>query len=261
MNRPPQESDDTLKSLGKVALILDCFSAHDRALSITELSQRTGFPKTTVHRLVTSMRDVGLLDQDRTRERYRLGLKLLELGNLTLGSMDIHREAQIHVASLQRVTDVAVNLAVFGGYHAIAIHRYDPSQTEFTRPTYVESAPLHCTSVGKAMLAFQPAEVIDRVVAAGLEIFTENTIGDGDKLREELSRIRERGYSTDRGEHEPGLFCVGAPIRDQQARVMAALSASGPEWKMATFTEERLSTIVKHHARKISTALGFRPSD
>jgi predicted transcriptional regulator len=81
-------SDDGLKSLTKVVRVLATFSTTDRALSVAEICQRTGFPKSTTHRLLASMRDVGLLDQDRERDRYRLGLKLFELGNIVLANMD-----------------------------------------------------------------------------------------------------------------------------------------------------------------------------
>jgi DNA-binding IclR family transcriptional regulator len=204
------------------------------------------------------MREVGFLDQDRTRDQYRLGLKLLELGNLTLASMDLHREARIHVESLQRITGAMVNLAVFDGYRAVAIHRYDPTLDEVMRLNLLESAPLHCTSVGKAMLAFQSPEVVARIVAAGLERFTDTTIVDGNALAQDLAATRQRGYSIDNGEHQPGLRCIGAPIRDQQGRVIAAISASGSSWKVPPFEDNRIADVVIHHADMISAALGYR---
>ena len=255
-SRPPR-GDDTLKSLVKVVRILDAFSTTDRALSLGEICRRCGFPKSTTHRLIASMRAVGLLDQDREGERYRLGLKLFELGSTVLANLELHREARPFVDALTRLSGQGVHLAVFDGQRAVVIHRTDPIG-EPGGAALIESAPVHCTSVGKAILAFQDAAVVDRVIAAGLPRFTEQTITDPDHLRATLAEIRARGYATDEAEHQPGLRCVGAPIRDQNGRVFAAISVSAPAWRMAADAMEGLSKIVIHHAGAISTCLGFR---
>jgi DNA-binding IclR family transcriptional regulator len=247
-------SDDTLKSLTKIVRILECFSTADRALSLAELCDRTGFPRSTTHRLLASMKEVGFLDQDRMRDRYRLGLKLFEFGNIVLSNMDLHREARPYVEQLGRLTGQLVHLAVFDGRQAVVIHRSDPSDNA-TPLTYIENAPVHCTSVGKAVLAFQPPMVIDRLIAAGLRRYTDATITTGPELMAELARIRERGYSVDEGEHQPGLRCIGAPIRDQNGRVFAAVSVSGPAWKIPLGEVEAISKIVVHSAGAISVRL------
>jgi len=253
-SRAIRTSDDTLKSLGKIVRILECFSTTDRKLTVAEICDRTGYPRSTTHRLLASLKDVGLLDQDRQRDRYRLGLRLFELGNIVLANMDLHREARPYVEQLGRLTGEVVHLAVFDGRQAIVIHRSNPSDGS-TPLTFIESAPVHCTSVGKAILAFQPATAIDKLIAAGLRRFTEATITDGDVLRAELARTRERGYAVDEGEHQPGLRCCGAPIRNQDGRVFAAVSISGPSWKIPSSETEALARIVVHTANSISANL------
>ena len=146
--------EDSLKSLSKVVSILDAFSTSRRALSLAEISAVTGFPRSTAHRLAASMRGVGLLDQDGHRDRYRLGLKLFELGNTMLANMDLHRAALPFVDALSRVTGHQAHLAVFDGQQVIFIHRV--SADSGSPLTLIEAAPVHCTSVGKAILAFQP---------------------------------------------------------------------------------------------------------
>lgn len=247
-------SDDTLKSLGKIVRILECFSTRDRTLSVGDVCARTDYPRSTTHRLLASLKEVGLLDQDRQRDRYRLGIKLFELGNIVLANMDLHREARPYVEQLGKLTGQLVHLAVFDGRQAIVIHRSDPSDSA-TPLTFVESAPVHCTSVGKAILAFQPPEVIGRLVDEGLQRFTDTTITSGSALRAELSRIRARGYSVDEGEHQPGLRCIGAPIRDQNGRVFAAVSISGSAWKIPADQTDALSKIVIHSAKAIADRL------
>src|SRR5256885_16444314 len=137
-------SDDTLKSLAKIVRILECFSTSDRALSLAQVCERTEYPRSTTHRLLASLKEVGLLDQDRQRDRYRLGIKLFELGNIVLANMDLHREARPYVERLGKLTEQLVHLAVFDGRQAIVIHRSDPSDSA-TPLTFVESAPVHCT--------------------------------------------------------------------------------------------------------------------
>jgi len=250
--------DENLKSLVKIARILDCFSTVNRTLSLREICDRTGFPKSTTHRLIASMREVGLLDQDREGDRYRLGLKLFELGNIVLANMDLHREARPFVDALTRLSGHVVHLAVFDGRQAVVIHRSDPSPEATSPVMFIEAAPIHCTSVGKAILAFQPDAVAARIIRAGLPRFTDTTITEPAKLKSELARIRRRGYAVDDSEHQPGLRCVGAPIRDQTGRVFAGISVSGPARKIADDDVRKLAALVTHNASAISAKLGFR---
>ncbi len=257
MTTRARQSEDSLKSLGKIGRILDCFSHSDRALSLVEICKRTGFPRSTAHRLLASMREVGFLDQDRERDRYRLGLKLFEYGNKVLSNLDLHREARPYIDSLRRMTEQSVHLAVFDGVQAVVIHRAEPAPGGVTPLSLLENAPVHCTSIGKAILAFQADEVVRKVVSAGLRRFTESTIVEENELVKELSGVRERGYAVDNGEHQPGLRCVGAPIRDQMGRVFASISVSASSWQVPAEKEAELSKIVIYHADQISQHLGY----
>ncbi|SDG71868.1 IclR family transcriptional regulator [Pelagibacterium luteolum] len=253
--KPPRTGDEQLKSLVKLVKVLECFSLSDRALSLAEICNRTGFPRSTTHRLLASLRDVGFLEQGKERDRYRLGLKLFALGNTALSSFDIHREAAVTVNSLRRLAGHTVHLAMFDGFRAVVIRRADPTVENTTPSTFLENAPAHCTSVGKAILAWQSEEVIDRLIEAGLPKFTPDTISDPVALREELAIIRERGYAIDDGEHLPGLRCIGAPIRNFQGQVIAGISISGPTWQMPKENIPDLAKVVVYHANQITENL------
>jgi DNA-binding IclR family transcriptional regulator len=220
---------------------------------LAEISAVSGFPRSTAHRLAASMRDVGLLDQDSHRDRYRLGLRLFELGNTVLANMDLHREARPFVDALSQVTGHLVHLAVFDGQQAIVIHRV--SADSGTPLTLIEAAPVHCTSVGKAILAFQPAAKIEAIIAGGLKRFTDATIIEGRKLKVELKAIRSRGYALDEGEHQPGIRCIGVPVHDRVGRVVAGLSVSGPARRLKRDHVAELAKIVVHHAKLVATKL------
>lgn len=170
-NKAP--GDENLKSLNKVATILDCFSTTHRAMSLADICKLTGYPRSTTHRLLASMREVGLLDQDRERERYRLGIKLFAYGNIVLANLDLHREARPYAEALGRITGLSVHLAVFGGERAVVIHRAEPAPGGLTPLNLLENAPVHCTSIGKAILAHQPESVLERLIEAGLPRYTD----------------------------------------------------------------------------------------
>ncbi len=251
-------TDETLKSLGKVARILGCFSTSRRTLSLAEICASTNLPRSTTHRLLAAMREVGFIEQDRERDHYRLGLRLFELGNIVLANLELHREGRSIVDALHRLTSRAVRLAVFDGVSAVVIQRAEAPGDAGLPTTMVENSPTYCTSVGKAILAYQPPETVQRVVDAGLRRFTESTITDREALEAELERTRQRGYALDDGEHQPGLRCVGAPIRNQAGMVFAAISVSAPAWQFPMSEVEAIDKVVIYHAELISRRLGYR---
>ena len=250
----------SVKSLFKMLDVLECFSSTDRELSVVEMAARTGLPRTTVHRIVDSLRAVGFLDQEASRDRYRLGLKLFELGSTALTNLPLYREAPPFVDTLSKLSGEDVHLCIFDGAQMVFVNRSDqvggrPHNTVIT----MEATPCHSTGVGKAALAFQPEAVIERVIRAGLPRFTGNTIVDPDRLKEELAAIRARGYSIDDCEHEPDLRCVGAPIRNAAGRVFAAISASGPTRRVPHSRVPELAQLVTSHAELLSLRLGHHP--
>ncbi len=251
--RAGRRSDDALKSLLKVISVLETFSTARRSMSLGEIAAATGFPRSTAHRLAASMREVGLLDQDGHRDRYRLGIKLFQLGNTALANMDLHREARPVIDALSRVSGHRANLSVFDGRQAIVTHSV--SAASGTPLTLIEAAPIHCTGTGKAILAFQPAATIEAIIAGGLKRFTEATITSGHALKRELKLIRTRGYSVDEGEHQPGIRCVGAPILDRTGRAVAGLSVNGPARHIRKDQIGALAEIVIHHAKQIEGQL------
>ena len=255
--RGGRKNEDGMKSLGKVVRILECFSVNDRALTLSEISQRTKYPKSTTHRLVAAMRDVGFLEQDRERDRYRLGLRLFEFGDIVLANLDVRREARPMMESLQQIAGHPVHLAVFDGMRAVVILRLDSSRETPPNTGFIENAPVHCTSLGKAMLAYQPADVLSRIFAAGLQRHTDQTMIDPEHVRDALVGVRENGYAVDNEEHQPGIRCVGAPILDQHNRVFAAISVSGPAWQISQQDVPDLAKVVAHQARQISLRLGW----
>lgn len=222
---------------------------------MAEICAETGYPPSTAHRLLAAMREVGFVEHDRERDTYRLGLRLFELGNVELAELDLHREGRAIVDALHRLTGKPVHLAVFDGLSTIVIQRTvaDPMLSN----TMVENSPAYCISVGKAILAFQPPEIVQRVIDAGLERFTKTTITDPVALEAQLETVRQRGFAIDNGEHRPGLRCVGAPIRNQLGATFAAISVSAPTWQVPIAEIDDMNKVVIYHANLISQRLGY----
>ncbi|MBV9969211.1 MAG: IclR family transcriptional regulator [Xanthobacteraceae bacterium] len=253
-------SRQSVKSHFKMLEVLEAFSAAEPELSVVEIARRTGMPRTTVHRIVDSLRSVGFLEQDASRDRYRLGLKLFELGGTALTNLPLYREAPPFVDTLAKLSGEDVHLCIFDGAQMVFVNRRSqiaarPHNTVIT----MEASPCHSTSVGKAALAFQSEVVIDRVIRAGLPRFTPQTIVEPNELRSELAAIRTRGYSIDDCEHEGELRCVGAPIRNSAGRVFAAISASGPARRVTMQRVPELARMVMTHAELLSIRLGYQP--
>ncbi|APF36505.1 IclR family transcriptional regulator [Chelatococcus daeguensis] len=248
---------DLVNSLGKMASILQCFTKHDRTLTLGMIQARTGYPKATAHRLLATMKEIGFIEQDRDRERYRLGLKLFELGSLYLANLDLHREAQPHVDRLAKLSGEVVHLCIFDGLHAVFVDRKEMDSGPSSLVMTIEGAPVYCTGVGKAILAFQDEATLERVIAAGLKAFTENTIVDPQRLREEMAATRKRGHSIDWSEHQRNLNCVAAPIRNASGSVFASISVSGPAERISPARIPVLGELVIETADTISRALGW----
>jgi DNA-binding IclR family transcriptional regulator len=248
----------SVKSLLKMLDVLECFSALDRELSVAEIARRTRMPRTTVHRIVDSLRQVGFVEQEASRGRYRLGIKLFQLGNTALMNLPLYREAPPFVDTLSKLSGEEVHLCVFDGTQMVFVERASPdSGRPHNTVTTMEATPCHSTGVGKAALAFQDEAAIERVVRQGLQRYTANTITSPEQLRQELRAVRERGYAIDKGEHEPNPRCVAAPVRNSAGKVFASISVTGPAQRMPDARLAKLAPLVMSHAEMISVRLGM----
>lgn len=249
----------SLKSMQKLMAVLDCFSVYEQSLTLAEIASRCDIPKTTAHRLVTSLREVKLIEQDRERDRYRMGIRLFELGSIVLANLDIFSRSRHVVQRLMNATGEDSHLCVFDGTNMISVEHIEPGSGRVNWTTTLSISPAYCTGVGKAVLGFQDPLVVAKIIRGGLRPFSPTTITDPDKLIADLEATRERGYSIDDGEHQPQIRCIAAPIQNVTGRYYAAISASGPKERM---TNEKLLSVlplVKAAAEEISRLSGYAP--
>ena len=241
----------------RVLEILEAFSIDTPELGVSELSRAIGLNKGTAHRLLSALERHRLVEQDQTTGRYHLGLRLWELGNRAVARLELPGPAMPALHQLSHETGETAHLAVLDDNEVLYI-----AKVESKRPLRIPSQvgkrlPPHCTSIGKALLAsLSEAELQSVLQARGLPRFTPYTISDPDVLRSELALIRQRGFALDREELEEGLRCVGAPIRDRSAQVVAAISVAGPSVRVNEAETPRLVEAVLRAADSISQSLG-----
>jgi DNA-binding IclR family transcriptional regulator len=244
----------------RVVDILEAFLWLGPQLGVSELSRALGLKKATTHRLLGSLRRRDFVAQDPVTRRYRLGIKLWELGSQATSSVAWVDRAKPFLQELTDQTGETSHLAVLDDGEVLYVDKVESTRS-LRMPSQVgRRLPAHCTGVGKALIAHLPQVDVASIMARrGMEAFTPRTITDLDALQADLTEVRRRGYSLDDEEIEEGLRCVGAPVRDHSGRVVAAVSIAGPASRLPDSAIERTGDLVLSAARAISTALGCPP--
>lgn len=242
-----------MKSLQKISLVLDCFTPEEPRLGLKTIADKTGFPKTTVHRLLTSLKDIGLVVQDGNRDTYRLGLRFLSLGGTVLSDMDVPRHARKVAAKLMNQSGESVHVCVFDGQNVVSIDRHEMAESR-NEIIKLEREPPYCTGTGKAVLAALSDDEARTLLTETRQQYTSSTITDQAKLLQELAITRSRGYSIDDEERQPGIRCVGAAIR-HRTRVVGAISVTGPKDRFPTARIPILADLVMAAAATIGLSI------
>jgi DNA-binding IclR family transcriptional regulator len=252
-------SERTARSLTveKALRLLDTVAAEGSPVSLLALSRAAGIDKTTTHRLATSLTRYGLLRFDPNERAYSLGLRLIDLGQRAIGQLHIAREARPYLEQLGALSGEAVNLGVYDEGQVVFIEQVASPQPVVIRARAGSRIPAHCTGIGKVLLAYGPAEWKRRVLKHGLPPLTPNTISEPAEFTEHLTRVRRLGYAFDDEEHRLGVRCVASPVRDHTGLAIAAISISGPAFRLS---RERLNELVeplRQSAEELSALLGY----
>jgi DNA-binding IclR family transcriptional regulator len=258
--KKPKSRRMRLSSVANAIRLTKSFSEQDAEMGISALASRLGLAKSTVHRLATTLVEYDILEQNRESGKYRLGLALFELGTLVRRKMDAASGAQEQIHALADATGETVQLAILDHLSVLYIRVRESRQAVRMSQGLGSRAPAHCTSVGKALLAFQPPEIVQQVIDNGLRQYSEHTITDPEQLRLELATIRQKGYAIDDEEFEAGLRCIAAPIRDHRGHVTAAISVAAPVQRMTKKNVQTTVPSVIAAAEAISRRLGHLPS-
>jgi DNA-binding IclR family transcriptional regulator len=242
----------------------------DRAISVMEFLSRRGWSgvtevanelnihKSTAYRLLTTLRDRGLVEQDAATEKYRLGFGLVLLASSVRADLDILRCARPVCERLSEQTRETVTVAVLEEDDAVVIHQTISRTSALNADWTGRHTPLHATAAGKIYLAHMTANQRRRVLRRPLERFTENTIVDPAVLQDHVQVIADDGFAYTVEELEVGLNAIGAPIYSANGEVVGAMSVSGPAFRLPGDFIPKTAELIKEAAAEISRCLGFR---
>lgn len=251
----------TVQSVDRALTIVNILKDHPKGLGVTEISHRLDVSKSTVHRLLSSLLIQGFVKQDVENERYQLGLKLIELGEVVSSHLNIRKTAAPYLNQLAEATGETVHLVMMDQLEIVYIDKTESEATIRMFSRIGKRAPMHCTGVGKAILAFLPEEKIDEVLTERpMTKFTENTITDPVEMKQHLKEIRQRGVAFDLEEHEEGIQCAAAPLFNYHGEVVGGISVAGPMMRVDEEKLKQLSVEVHRVSREISEMLGSQNS-
>jgi len=253
-----KRSDYYIQSIKRAVQILNSFTLKKNELGVTELSERLNLHKSTVHRILVTLEDEGFVVKDQVSQKYRLGIKLFELGHIVKEQMEIRNYALPIMKELAQKTEESIDLNILSDGKRVSIEKIESPHDVRRIIQLGKSLPLHCGGSGKALLAFLPDEEVDKIIRKEKFIpFGPNTITDPTKLKEHLKEIRKNGYAISFEERILGSASVAAPILDYKGKVVASLSVSGPTTRFAKKKVPILISLVKEAAQKISASLGY----
>ena len=246
-----------VQSLQRAIELLETLEAGQHALSIHELCERTALPKSTIHRLLSTMRDAGLVEQLQDG-RYALGLKLFELGCSAGCARNITAIAKPYMQAVSTETNESVSLALLTQGEALILSFIESTSAFHVVSRVGAKLPAHCTVQGKIMLAYLPKNEVRRILAEhGMQAYTPTTLRTFEELEPELERIRAQGYAVDNSEFHVGLSSVAAPIYDSKGNVCYSFAIVSMFHRIGSPEFVRATELALAAARDISRALGY----
>ncbi len=224
---------------------------------VTEVSNELEIHKSTAYRLLTTLRDRGLVEQDAATEKYRLGLGLVTLASSVTADLDVARCSRPVCERFAKRTRETVTVAVLEGDDGIIIHQSNSGSSALSVSWEGRHTPLHATAAGKVFLHYMPEDQRRRLFKRPLQRYTENTLTEPATLQKELRDGANKDYWCTVEELEIGLNAVAAPIRCADGAVVAAVSVSGPAFRLPEESFEEIGGLIADAAAEISRCLGF----
>ena len=248
-----------IQSIQRAAAVLRSFTEAEPELGVIELSQRLSLHKSTVSRILATLRHEGLVDQNPETGKYRLGVGLVSLAGVALGRLNARAAAQPHLRALVDATQETVNVAILDGNECVNVERTSSPQPIRYMGWIGRRTPLHCTASGKVLLAHMNPARRTAVLPATLRRYTDKTITDLTHLAQSLARIRQDGYAIVHEEFEEGFSSIAAPLYNHLGEAVAAVAISGPTYRLG---DEVIAGFIKpllEMTQKASTDLGYQP--
>ncbi len=226
-------------------------------LGVTEIANQIDINKSSVYRILSTLVQYGYIEQDAETGKYKLGYKFLEISSKLLESIDLRAEARPFLQELENETNEVIHLVVYDQGEVVYIEKLEGNETLRMHSKVGKRAPMHCTSVGKAILAHLPSSIVSDILERkGMPVHTDKTITDKEEFMKELGQVRQKGFALDLEENEYGITCVAVPIFDHLGKVIAAVSISGPTMRMTDDRLDALKSKMVKTGQGISARLG-----
>lgn len=248
------------KTASRVTDIFDLIMEKGKPLTITEISTYLDIPKSSAFDILYTLVEKHYLQIDDERlKTFKLGFKIFQSGMGFLSNNSLYKTAHQYLEKMMMESEETVFLAVEENYRLIYLDKVEqPASVRTTVRLGTSKRPMYCSSLGKALLASYSDEKVAEIVGKGELIqFTENTVKDYSQLMSQLKDIRKQGYSTENGEGNPEVACVGAPIYDNTNHSIAAISIASPKYRMNDERFKKFGKLVTEIALSISNSLGF----
>lgn len=223
----------SVRAVERALDVLLCFSQDGPNLTLTQISERVGIHKSTVHRLLATLESRRLVQRDHLSGTYHLGSRLMEMAFLVLQSNDLTRLARPYMDGLAAEHRETVDLAVLEGADVVYLQVVESPQRVKLAAAPGQRLPAFCTATGKAFLAYLPEEQVQDILKQGLIKYTEHTKVTQQELQQDLRLTRERGFATSEQEYEDGINAVATPILDVNDYPIAAIAVAGPSFRLS----------------------------
>jgi IclR family acetate operon transcriptional repressor len=260
MNRKNKTGGEvqTVRSVERAAYLLEALMTSSSPLSLAELSEQVNLHPSTAHRLLATLDVCDFVYQDSSSKLYSPGVKLM-FPTPGLQKYYILRNFAAPILNeISNSTGEGASLGIRSGNHAIIIARAASGRTVDVSLRSGIMVPLHCTGIGKAMLAYLFPSDVEKIIAdEGMIPSTPNTIADMDTLKEELVEFKKQGYAIDNEEWETGIRCVAVPVFQKEHIVVGAISVSGPAGRLLQDNDDEIAELIKIGAERLSAKLGY----
>ncbi len=214
----------SVPAIQRAIAVLEILASSPAGISLADLARRTGYPKSSLFRILLALERTSVVRQDEERKVFTLGMKLVEWGNAALDRIDIKTVTRPHLIRLAHDTRESYYLAILDGYDVIIIDRVDTPEMWRIVARLGHRSPFHATASGQVLVADLEPEVIDRVMTTeGLKRFTDRTLTTRQQVKKRLAQVKRQGYAVADAEYKPDLCVIAAPIYDHNGRVPAAV--------------------------------------
>lgn len=247
-----------VQSIDRAVAILECFNEEKKELKLSEISEKLDLNKSTVHGIITTLKYHGFISQDEETQKYKLGLRFIEFGDLVMNSINIRNASLPVIDEICCKIEETVHIGMLDGLDVVWIEKKECNKSIKTSTKIGARVPAYTTADGKTILSYLDKNKINGYLPKRIPKYTKNTITNKSEFIKKLEEIKKNGYTVDNEEFVEGIKCVAAPIFDHEGNVKFSISTTGPAFRMTDEKIEELSVIIKEAANKISRIIGYK---